>query len=56
MLASPRLLPKCISLSPACVAPADRGSAAGCQTLGWSVPGPCSGGLIRLLDVWAAAP
>lgn len=53
-LASPGLI--ATSVSPACKAPADRGNAAGCQILGRSAPGPCPGGLIQLLDEWAAAP
>lgn len=44
------------SLSPACVEPAGRGSAAGGQSLPRSSPGPLSGGLMQPLDVWATAP
>ncbi len=45
-----------ICVSPACVAPADRGTAAGCQTLKRSVSGPYSGEQFQFLDVRAAAP
>lgn len=45
-----------ISVSPAYVAPADRGSSAGCHALVKSYPGPCYGAQIQLLDMQAAAP
>lgn len=44
------------SLSPACMEPAGRGSAAGCPTLQSTSPGPLSERLIHPMGVLATAP